>query len=226
MEDRAFRASRSCDCLSHGQCNASRTQLASKQCIGCRPATPAMGHSILPRNEHLPDAALLAKRACVGCTYRHTMRLAAVCKHCWAANLGVCSAPVGSNQSDGRTNAVVAWTRCAWICGCTHIRRAAASEVDSAHRPTLLLHDSTEHALVDVAHPLHLRRMHKRVSKRSTSAREAHDPHGHRRQPGSRFHLDALCSEVRRAFTTPCATRDLTEAAKPRQSNSFHLAAI
>ena len=77
-------------------------------------------------------------------------------------------------------------------------RRAAASEVDSAHRPTLLLHDSTEHALVVVAHPLHLRRMHKRVSKRSTSAREAHDPHGHRRQPGSRFHLDALCSEARR----------------------------
>ena len=76
-------------------------------------------------------------------------------------------------------------------------RRAAASEGNSAHRPTLLLHDSTEHALVDVAHPLHLRRMHKRVSKRSTSAREAHDPHSHRRQPG-RFHLDALCSEARR----------------------------
>ena len=45
-------------------------------------------------------------------------------------------------------------------------RRAAASEVDSAHRPTLLLHDPTKHALVGVAHPLHLRRMHKRVSKR------------------------------------------------------------
>ena len=40
--------------------------------------------------------------------------------------------------------------------------------------------------------------MHKRVSKKSTSARQAHDPHGHRRQPGSRFHLDALCSEARR----------------------------
>ena len=51
-------------------------------------------------------------------------------------------------------------------------------------------------------HPLHLRnRMHKRVSKKSTSARQAHDPHGHRRQPGSRFHLDALCSEARRQLS-------------------------
>ena len=73
-------------------------------------------------------------------------------------------------------------------------RRAAASEVDSVHRPTLLLHDPS-YALVGVAHHLHLRRMHKHVSKRcglQHARRTTHTVAG-----GSRFHLDALvCSET------------------------------
>ena len=64
MEDRAFRASRSCDCLSHGQCNASRTQLAS---------TP------LSVSSPLAECSIIAARIC--CIWHSTeqrrVRLAA-----------------------------------------------------------------------------------------------------------------------------------------------------
>ena len=66
------------------------------------------------------------------------------------------------------------------------------------HRPTLLLHvllhDPTEHALVGVAHPLHLRRMHKRVSKRCDFSKRGAPTHtvGFGTEPRYRIYASSI----------------------------------